>query len=45
VNITTTEKLATGLFVIWIAVVILLTNHVHILKTENKKLKEFVKRN
>jgi hypothetical protein len=44
-NITLVEKLATGLFVIWLAVVLLLTVTVHNYKAENKKLKEYIKRN
>jgi len=45
VNITHIEKMATGLFVIWLFVVMLLTIQIHNYKSENKKLKEFIKRN
>ena len=40
--ITYIEKMATGLFVIWLAVVLFLTVQLYITKIENKKLKEYI---
>jgi uncharacterized membrane protein len=39
------EKMVTGLFVIWLAVVIFLTVQINTYKTENQKLKEYINRN
>ena len=40
--ITHIEKMATGLFVIWLAVVLFLTVQLYTTKIENKKLKEYI---
>lgn len=39
-NITFVEKMATGLFVIWVAVILFLTVQLYTVKIENKRLKE-----
>ena len=44
-NIKISEKLITGLFIIWLAVVIFLTTQINTYKIENEKLKEYIKRN
>lgn len=44
-NIKISEKLITGLFITWLAVVILLTTQINTYKIENEKLKEYIKRN
>lgn len=43
-NISTIEKMATGLFVIWMAVVLFLTIQLYTTKLENKQLKEYIKK-
>jgi uncharacterized membrane protein len=44
-NTKISEKMVTGLFVIWLAVVIFLTVQINTYKTENQKLKEYINRN
>ncbi len=44
-NITYVEKMATGLFVIWMVVVLFLTVQLYTTKLENKQLKEYIKKN
>lgn len=44
-QITYIEKMATGLCVIWVAVVLFLTVQLYTTKIENKKLKEYIKKN
>ena len=44
-NTKISEKMVTGLFVIWLAVVLFLTVQINTYKTENEKLKEYIKRN
>lgn len=41
-NITHIEKMATGLFVIWLVVILFLTVQLYTTKIENKKLKEYI---
>lgn len=44
-NTKISEKMVTGLFIIWLAVVIFLTAQINTYKTENEKLKEYINRN
>jgi preprotein translocase subunit SecY len=44
-NTKISEKMVTGLFTIWLAVVIFLTVQINTYKIENEKLKEYIKKN